>query len=168
LPRPPQSSEIPSVSFGFELSLFHCSYIRLPYLTPYCSLFRIDLPPPEALRATVDIFYERLVADEQLKIFFDEVSVTRLRAHQFNFLSIAFTEIPADMDVYQYMIDKHSRLFNEKGLNGTHFDLVAGHLVASLQQLNVPENLVTEVVSIVGPLRAAFADEAERVANEKK
>jgi hemoglobin len=113
----------------------------------------------------VDIFYEKVTGDEQLKKFFEGVSVARLKVHQFNFLRFAFTEIPKDMDVYQYMIDKHKRLFNEKGLNETHFDLVAGHLVATLQQLNVAEPLIAEVVGIVGPLRAAFADEAARIAN---
>jgi hemoglobin len=119
----------------------------------------------DALRAAVDIFYEKLTGDEQLKKFFEDISVARLKVHQFNFLRFAFTEIPKDMDVYQYMIDKHKRLFNEKGLNETHFDLVAGHLVATLQQLNVPEPLIAEVVGIVGPLRSAFADEAARIAN---
>jgi truncated hemoglobin YjbI len=79
---------------------------------------------------------------------------------------MAFTEIPADMDVAKYMVDKHARLFQEKGLNASHFDLIAGHLVAALQQLNVAENLIAEVVAIVGPLRPVFADEAERILNE--
>jgi hemoglobin len=122
----------------------------------------------EALTAAVDIFYERLVADEQLKKFFDGISVIRLKVHQKKFLTLAFTEIPTDIDVSKYMIDKHARLFQEEGLNGTHFDLVAGHLVATLQQMNVSESLIGEVVSIVGPLRPVFADEADRILNESK
>ena len=120
----------------------------------------------EALSATVEIFYDRLVADEQLAKFFEGISIIRLKTHQKKFLTIAFTEIPTDLDMVAYMIDKHSRLFQELELNETHFDLVAGHLVAALQQLNVPENLIGEVVAIVGPLRAIFANEAERIKNE--
>ena len=41
-----------------------------------------------------------------------------------------------------------------------HFDLVAGHLVASLQDLKVPANLIDEVVAIVVPLRSIFEGEA--------
>ena len=122
----------------------------------------------EALSATVEIFYDRLVADEQLAKFFEGISIIRLKTHQKKFLTIAFTEIPTDLDMVAYMTDKHSRLFQELELNETHFDLVAGHLVAALQQLNVPENLIGEVVAIVGPLRAIFANEAERIKNENK
>ena len=116
----------------------------------------------------MDIFYDRLVADEQLAKFFQGISINRLKIHQTKFLKMAFTEIPTDIDVAAYIIDKHSRLFQEQGLNGSHFDLVAGHLVASLQQLNVPEDLIGEVVAIVGPLRAIFANEADRIQNESK
>jgi hemoglobin len=120
------------------------------------------------LTAAVDIFYERIVADERLTKFFDGISMNRLKIHQRKFLTLAFTEIPTDIDVVAYLIEKHAKLFQEQGLNGLHFDLVAGHLVAALQQLDVPENLIGEVVAIVGPLRAVFADEADRIKNENK
>lgn len=50
----------------------------------------------------------------------------------------------------------HSRLIRDKGLGVAHFDLVAGHLVAALQQLTVPQPLIDEVVGVVGPLRPVF------------
>lgn len=109
-----------------------------------------------------------MVVDEQLAKFFDGISITRLKVHQKKFLTIAFTEIPPDMDVGQYMVDKHARLFQEQGLDGTHFDLVVGHLVAALQQLNVSESMIGEVAAILGPLRVVFADEADRIINESK
>jgi hemoglobin len=108
--------------------------------------------PPDALRATVDIFYERLIVDERVMFFFEGVSVSHLKRHQYKFLSVAFTEVPADMDLYQIMLDKHARLFLQYGLSDAHFDIVAGHLVATLQQLHVPENLIGEVFNILGPL----------------
>lgn len=79
---------------------------------------------------------------------------------------MVFTEIPPDMDIVAYMTSKHARLFQTLGLDESHFDLVVGHLVAALQQLNVPEHLVDEVTSILGPLRGIFVDEAQRVRNE--
>jgi hemoglobin len=142
-------------------------FTHLPYLTPQCSLFRVYLPP-DALRATVDIFYERLIVDERVMFFFEGVSVSHLKRHQYKFLSVAFTEVPADMDLYQIMLDKHARLFLQYGLSDAHFDIVAGHLVATLQQLHVPENLIGEVFNILGPLRAAFVDGAALAANAKK
>jgi hemoglobin len=121
-----------------------------------------------ALRATVDIFYNRIYADENLINFFDRFPMSRMKLHQTTFLTLMFTEVPADMDIASFILKKHARLFREKGLDETHFDLVAGHLVAALQELNVPENLIGEVVAIVGPLRSVFATEAERIKNESK
>jgi hemoglobin len=116
----------------------------------------------------VDIFYNRIFADEKLAPFFEGFTMTRMKVHQTRFLKLVFTEIPPDMDVASYMVEKHARLFQEQGLNETHFDLVAGHLVAALQELNVPEDMIGEVVAIVGPLRSVFANEADRIKQESK
>lgn len=65
----------------------------------------------------------------------------------------------------------HSRLF-EIGLNETHFDMVAGHLVTSMKELAIPEDLINDVVAVVVPLREVFEDEAkkqvERASKKKK
>lgn len=65
----------------------------------------------------------------------------------------------------------HFRLF-EMGLNETHFDMVAGHLVTSMKELAIPEDLITDVVAVVVPLREVFEDEAkkqaERATKKKK
>jgi hypothetical protein len=47
----------------------------------------------------VDEFYQRVVADPALERFFEGTSLQRLKAHQFNFMRMAFTEIPPGMDV---------------------------------------------------------------------
>ena len=104
-----------------------------------------------------------MIADEQMAKFYEGVSLIRLKVHQNKFLTMAFTEIPSDIDVVAFLADKHSRLIQEMGLNGSHFDVGMGHVVATLQQLNVPEDLITEVISIVGPLRWIFTDEAEHI-----
>jgi hemoglobin len=108
-----------------------------------------------ALEAAVEIFYEKLVADEMLAKFFEGVNLDKLKSHQRKFLAIALTEIPKDLDVASMMKDKHKRLF-VMGLNETHFDLVAGHLVATLKGLQVPDALVDEVVGVIAPLRPVF------------
>eukprot|EP00286_Rhodomonas_abbreviata_P016051 CAMPEP_0181320644 /NCGR_PEP_ID=MMETSP1101-20121128/18239_1 /TAXON_ID=46948 /ORGANISM="Rhodomonas abbreviata, Strain Caron Lab Isolate" /LENGTH=193 /DNA_ID=CAMNT_0023428373 /DNA_START=45 /DNA_END=626 /DNA_ORIENTATION=- len=108
-----------------------------------------------ALDAAVNSFYDRLVVDAELAKFFEGADVKALRGHQKAFMRIAFTGIPEDLDVANLMLTKHARLF-EMGLNGDSFDATAGHLVGSLQDLDVPEDLIGEVVAIVGPLRAVF------------
>jgi hemoglobin len=39
----------------------------------------------------------------------------------------------------------HAHLMRDKGLNLTHFDAVAGHLVATLKELGVAQELIDEV-----------------------
>jgi hemoglobin len=41
----------------------------------------------------------------------------------------------------------------EDGLNDSHFDAVAGHLAATLGELNVADELIDEVMAIAGSTR---------------
>lgn len=102
-----------------------------------------------AVREVVADFYERILADKELAFFFSDVRMSTLKIHQLQFLKLAFTKIPEDMDVVEFIAKKHDRLFREKGLNETHFDLVATHLVASLKHFNVSEKLIAEAAAIV-------------------
>lgn len=76
-------------------------------------------------------------------------------------MKIAFSQIPEDFDVREFLLQKHSRLFNNMGLNETHFDRVAVHFVAALKHLNVDQNLIDEAVAIIGPLRSVFEEGAK-------
>jgi truncated hemoglobin YjbI len=53
--------------------------------------------------------------------------------------------------------DAHARLFAMK-LGARHFDYVAENLVATLQSLNVPQDIQNDVVTTVVPLRQIFVD----------
>lgn len=79
------------------------------------------------------------------------------------FLTLAFSGIPEGYDAAGYMTRGHARLTAE-GLDETHFDVVAEHLVGALRSLDVPQALIDEVVAVVAPLRAVF----ERNAAEHK
>jgi hemoglobin len=109
----------------------------------------------DALRAAVAGLYQKILDDDELSIFFQDVNMTALKLHQIEFLKVAFGQVPDNLDVSGLMLSKHRRLF-EAGLNEVHFDRVASHLVATLADLNVPEALIDEAVGIVGPLRAVF------------
>jgi len=108
-----------------------------------------------AVKAAVEGMYSRILADDDLAPFFDNVNMTKLKLHQIEFMKVAFTQIPQDLDVVAMMLEKHSKLFND-GLNETHFDKVAGHLIDTLKSLDVPQELIDEVVGVVGPLRPVF------------
>jgi hypothetical protein len=55
------------------------------------------------------------------------------------------------------MIEAHARLF-PMGLGGEEFDLVAGALVSTLQSINVPADIISDIVAVVSPLRSIFVD----------
>ncbi|EFN57932.1 hypothetical protein CHLNCDRAFT_14771, partial [Chlorella variabilis] len=97
-----------------------------------------------ALKACVDDFYGRLLQEPSLQAYLEGVDLARLKAHQYNFMRIAFTKIPDGMDV----VAAHARLF-AKGLCETHFDLVAGHLVATMRDAGVAEKEIDEAVAII-------------------
>ena len=99
-----------------------------------------------AVSAAVDRFYERVLADPALSHFFNGVSMSRLKAHQFAFLTQALG------GPKQYtgasMRDAHSKLAIEQ----RHFDSVAVHLVETLRELGVPEEIVGQIAAAVTPL----------------
>jgi hemoglobin len=112
-----------------------------------------------ALEAAVDIFYEKIVADPYLSRFFDGINLNKLKEHQRGFLTIAFTEIPEGVDMSHIIATKHASLFQD-GLNETHFDKVAGHLMETLDDLQVRKDYIDEVIAIIAPLRAVFEEGA--------
>ena len=111
-----------------------------------------------AIRLVIDEFYDRILADPKLAHFFDGIRMSALKLHQVRFFRVAFTEIPPDLDVTAMLIEKHRSLFENKGLDASHFDLVAGHLVATLKNIGVAESLIEETISVVAPLRAVFEE----------
>lgn len=121
----------------------------------------------DALRAAVDEFYVRLTTDEELAPFFEGVNVKLLKWHQYNFMSIAFTEVPDDMDIAALIHTKHQKLFDE-GLSEVHFDIVAGHFVATLNHLGVKQPEVDEAVGVIAPLRLIFEREAIEAQQRKQ
>lgn len=96
----------------------------------------------DAVNAAVDLFYEKILADERIKNFFDNVDMPRQRAHQKAFLTYAF----GGMQKYsgKNMREAHAHL----DLNEGHFTAVAENLLATLQELNVPDDLSAEVMAI--------------------
>jgi truncated hemoglobin YjbI len=56
----------------------------------------------------------------------------------------------------QDMFKVHEAMIREQGLGLAHFDAVAGHLVAAMKQLNVPQPLIDEAAAIVMTLRPVF------------
>lgn len=104
----------------------------------------------DALNAAVDIFYDKILADESISHFFKSTDMTRLKGSQRTFMAMAFGG-PVNYSG-KNMQDAHARLV-EMGLTDTHFNTVFGHLVSTLQELKVPEELIAEAGVIVESTR---------------
>ena len=120
-----------------------------------------------ALNLTVELFYDKLVLDRDLSVFFEDINMAQLRNHQKKFLSLALTEVPEDVDVPKFILEKHQKLFSI-GLNESHFDMVAGHLVATLQELQVRTALIDEIIATIAPLRSVFEQGAKQFVERSK
>ncbi len=103
-----------------------------------------------AVDAAVDIFYDKILADNAIKQFFTTVDMKKQRAKQKAFLTMVFGG-PNKYDGAD-LRNAHAGLV-AKGLNDLHFDAVAKHLKATLEQLKVPAELTSQILAIAGSVR---------------
>ena len=103
-----------------------------------------------AVDAAVDIFYRKVLADDQVNHFFEDVDMEKQAAKQKAFLTLAFGG-PSNYSG-QDMRDGHAHLV-EKGLNESHFDAIMQHLGATLEELKVPADLINEAAAIAESTR---------------
>lgn len=109
----------------------------------------------DAVRAAVDDFYLRVLADPQLAPFFTATDLNRLKAHQRSFIAAAIggPEIFSGRD----MKTAHAGL----NITDAEFDAVVGHLVDTLTGLGVPEETIAQIGGALMPLRADIVTERE-------
>ncbi|MGD8591597.1 MAG: group 1 truncated hemoglobin [Gammaproteobacteria bacterium] len=103
-----------------------------------------------AVDAAVDIFYRKVLADDRINKFFEDVDMERQAAKQKAFLTVAF----GGPNKYsgKDMRDGHAHLV-ARGLNDSHFDAVMEHLGATLKELNVPDELIAKAAAIAESTR---------------
>lgn len=108
-----------------------------------------------AVRAAVDDFYARVLADPRLAPFFTGTDLNRLKAHQRAFIAAAIggPEIFEGRD----MAAAHAGL----GIADADFDAVAGHLADTLAGLGVPEETIGQIGGALAPLRPAIVTARE-------
>ena len=99
-----------------------------------------------AVEAAVGLFYDKVLSDETLAPFFDGIDMDRQRGMQRDFMSMAFGG-PSNY-TGRDLRAAHAPLV-AKGLNESHFNNVAGHLQATLEELGVSAELLEEVMKTV-------------------
>ncbi|MGR8929923.1 MAG: group I truncated hemoglobin [Gammaproteobacteria bacterium] len=104
-----------------------------------------------AVSAAVEIFYRKVLADYRINRFFDNQNMDAQVAKQKSFLTMAFGG--PNNYTGRDMREAHARLVKNLGLDDSHFDAVMEHLTATLQELNVPQNLIEQVAAIAESTR---------------
>jgi hemoglobin len=109
-----------------------------------------------AIMAAVDVLYRRLLADELTRPFFTGLDMAAQTRKQVAFLAWAF----GGPDAYKGrpLRASHAELVRERGLTDQHFDAVATHLAATLEELSISRALIDEVLALVGTLRSEVLD----------
>ncbi len=104
----------------------------------------------DAIRVVVDDFYDRVLDDERLRPYFDDVSIDRLRSHQVQFLA-AVTGGPVD-----YSREDLRAAHADMGIDEAEFEAVATHLDAALEDAGVARSDRRDVMETVQGLEGAI------------
>lgn len=103
-----------------------------------------------AVNAAVDIFYRKVLSDPHISGFFDTTDMDAQRSKQKAFLTMAFGG--PNKYTGRDLRTAHEPLV-KRGLSDSHFDAVAKHLQATLDELKVPADLTAQVMAVAGSTR---------------
>ncbi|BDA45265.1 probable group 1 truncated hemoglobin [Coccomyxa sp. Obi] len=113
-----------------------------------------------AVRAAVDLFYDKMMADPRVNYFFEGIDMKKQRAHQAAFLTYAMGGSKR-YEGNANMTTAHNRLAKEMGMRMEHFDIVVEHIGGALRDLHVSEVEIAEAAAVVETLRPAFQEAIE-------
>lgn len=113
------------------------------------SLFK-RLGGQDAVNLAVDIFYRKMLVDERVSHFFDDIDMDQQILKQKGFLTMVF----GGPNQYsgKNMRDGHAHLV-KRGLNDMHVDIVIEHLGATLKELSACAEDIEQVASIANSVR---------------
>lgn len=103
-----------------------------------------------AVEAAVNLFYKKVLADDRVSGFFNDVNMPRQIAKQRAFFTFALGG-PNDY-TGKNMREGHAHLV-ARGLNDGHFDAIVELVGATLSELGVAENLRTQVSQLLESTR---------------
>lgn len=111
-----------------------------------------------AVETAVEIFYRRMLSDERVARFFDDVDMDRQRAKQTGFLTMVLGG--PNRYTGRDMRTSHRPLV-ARGLSDEHVDVVIEHLGATLLELGATSAQVAEVAAIAESVRDDVLDRAK-------
>lgn len=105
----------------------------------------------ETVRLLVLKLYDKILQDELLLPFFENVNVERLRASQHAFIMMALG------GPHQYTgrsLENAHRPLVERGLGDSHFNAVKQHMLTSMKELGIAETCVMQAMQIIEATRS--------------
>lgn len=105
----------------------------------------------KAIELVVDHFYRKVLQDNFVAPFFEDVDMDAQREKQKGFLAYAFG------GPYRYsgndLRSAHQRLVSQLGLNEKHFDHLMGLLKETFQELQIHEKEISQVLALLESAR---------------
>jgi len=95
-----------------------------------------------AVDAAVGIFYKKVLADDRISHFFDSVDMAGQLQKQKSFLTMVFG------GPHEYTGKDMREAHKGMNLTDEHFGAVAENLIGTLEELNVPKDIIDEIVNI--------------------
>lgn len=100
-----------------------------------------------AVKAAVELFYDKVLADVDLAGYFTEVNMPEQRRH----LALMLAVVLGGPNEYagRGLAEAHRPL----GIPGAHYAKVGGHLIGTLAELGVPADIIADVQVVLGQVR---------------
>ncbi len=114
-----------------------------------------------ALEAAVERFYERVTVDPMVASFFDGMDLRKLKIHQVAFLGQAIGGANLYKGVGMQRAHAHLRIEQH------HFDVIARHLVGTLEEFGVSEALIGQIMERIRPLASQIVNTQRQEALEQ-
>ena len=100
-----------------------------------------------AVDVVVENFYEKILSDEKVNFMFEKTDMKKQKRHMKGFITMAFGG--PSLYTGETMRKVHAKVNKDAYPTEDHFGVVGGHLVATLQELDVAQDLIDQVVVVV-------------------
>lgn len=97
-----------------------------------------------AMEKAVQIFYRKILKDPLINHFFTDIDMSVQIKKQKAFFTLLFGG--PNSYTGKDLTTGHAHLV-ARGLNDTHFNAVAGHLQATLEDLKIPSNITSDILA---------------------
>lgn len=109
-----------------------------------------------AVKAAVDLFYDKVLVDPELAGYFSDVDMVGQRRH----LTLMLTTVLGGPNEYtgRELAEAHQPL----DIPVEHYAMVGGHLVVTLTELGVPADILAGVQTVLGQVQDQVVSRGDR------